>query len=112
MTDFNDAIEAALSFRKERDWEQFHNPKDIAISINLEASELLELFQWSGSDTEVTEKHEQMKEELADVMIYCIYMAESLNIDIPEAILAKINKNGQKYPTEKARGTSKKYTEL
>lgn len=112
MPSFSEAEQAALSFRQERDWEQFHNLKDIAISINLEASELLELFQWSGSDTEVPDKQEQMKEELADVIIYCIYMAKTLNANIPEIVLKKIQDNGQKYPVDKARGTSKKYTEL
>ena len=91
---------------------QFHNPKDLAISVSLEASELLELFQWSGADLEAARKKPEMTEELADVMIYCIYMANALNIDIPEAIRNKIDKNAAKYPVEKAKGKSKKYTEL
>lgn len=110
--DFNEAREAALAFRRERDWEQFHNPKDLAISINLEAAELLELFQWSGVDTDVVGKRAEMAEELADVLIYCIYMADSIGVDIPEAIAAKVAANAGKYPVEKARGTSRKYTEL
>ena len=110
--DFEKARKAALEFRSARDWEQFHNPKDLALSISLEASELLELFQWSGTDVDVTQKHDAMREELADVMIYCIYMAEQLNIDIPTEIAAKIAKNDLRYPIAKARGTSRKYTEL
>lgn len=110
--DFEEARQEALSFRRERDWEQFHNPKDLAISISLEAAELLETFQWSGSDTEAERMHPQMEEELADVLIYCIFMADRLGIDIPEAISHKIAKNAAKYPVEKARGSSRKYTEL
>lgn len=109
---FDDAYKTALDFRNERDWAQFHNLKDLAISINLEASELLELFQWSGDATDVADKHDAMKEELADVLIYCIFFADKLGIDIPEAIGQKIKKDAQKYPVSKARGSSRKYTEL
>ena len=105
---FEEAAAKAIEFRNERDWKQFHNPKDLAISISLESSELLELFQWSGTDLEAARKKPEMTEELADVMIYCIYMAN----DIPEAIQNKIDKNSAKYPVEKAKGKSKKYTEL
>lgn len=110
--DFEEARLEALAFRRERDWEQFHKPKDLAISISLEAAELLELFQWSGPDTDVEGKRPQMEEELADIMVYCIFMAEGLGIDIPEAISRKLAKNAEKYPVEKARGSSRKYTEL
>ena len=109
---FEEAAAKAIEFRNERDWKQFHNPKDLAISISLESSELLELFQWSGTDLEAARKKPEMTEELADVMIYCIYMANALNIDIPEAIQNKLDKNAAKYPVEKAKGKSKKYTEL
>ena len=88
---FEEAAAKAIEFRNERDWKQFHNPKDLAISISLESSELLELFQWSGTDLEAARKKPEMTEELADVMIYCIYMANALNIDIPEAIQNKID---------------------
>lgn len=71
---FEEAAAKAIEFRNERDWKQFHNPKDLAISISLESSELLELFQWSGTDLEAARKKPEMTEELADVMIYCIYM--------------------------------------
>ena len=110
--DFEQAREKALTFRNERDWGRFHNPKDLAISISLEAVELLEVFQWSGADLDVPEKAEHAKEELADVVIYCIYMADKLGIDLPEAISEKIDSNAKKYPVAKSHGTSRKYTEL
>lgn len=109
---FRDATEKALQFRNERDWSQFHNPKDLAASICIEAAELLEVFQWSGTDLEVKQKFDQAKEELADVLIYCIYMADRLGVDPAEIISDKIDSNNKKYPKEKARGTSRKYTEL
>lgn len=109
---FDEAKTKALAFRDDRDWTQFHNPKDLAVSISLEAAELLEIFQWSGADLEVEKKCNHAKEELADVAIYCIYMAEALGVDLPEAISEKIDKNASKYPVEKAKGNSRKYTEL
>lgn len=101
-----------LKFRNARNWKQFHNPKDLAISINLEAAELLENFQWSGTDLEATDKCERIKEELADVLIYSLLMAHDLNIDVEKSILDKLKKSSKKYPVEKAKGSSKKYTEL
>lgn len=109
---FEDMVAAVRTFRAERDWDQFHNPKDLAISINLESAELLECFQWSGADTYVSNKQESMREELADVMIYCIYMADALGVDLAECVSEKIAQNASKYPAEKSRGCSKKYTEL
>lgn len=109
---FEEAAAKALKFREERDWAQFHNPKDLAISISLEAAELLEVFQWSGTDVTVSKKQNCMYEELADVVIYCIYLADTIGIDLSEAVDAKIDINSQKYPIEKSRGNSKKYTEL
>ncbi len=110
--DFEEAQKAAIAFRNERDWTQYNNPKDVAISISLEAAELLECFQWSGTDLTVAEHHEEMADELADVMIYCIDFAERTGIDIPSAIVAKLEKNAQKYPVERAKGKKSKYTEL
>lgn len=101
-----------LAFRDARDWKQFHNPKDLAISINLEAAELLELFQWSAEDTAVEEKRDRMKEELADVMIYCLFMADALDVDAEEIIQEKMKKNAAKYEVSKAYGSKKKYSEL
>lgn len=109
---FEEAAEKALAFRNERDWEQFHNPKDLAISISLEAAELLESFQWSGTDLSVPAKHEHMAEELADIVIYCTFLANALDIDLAETMSNKLDANARKYPVEKARGSAKKYTEL
>ena len=109
---FEEAAGAVRSFRDERDWAQFHNPKDLAISISLEAAELLECFQWSGTDLVVGRERDHMVEELADVAIYCIHLADALGTDLPGAIAAKMEKNAAKYPVDASRGNSKKYTEL
>ncbi len=109
---FEEAKVVILAFRDERDWAQFHNPKDLAISISLEAAEVLEVFQWSGSDLEVGEKQAKLEEELADVLIYCILLADCIDADIPQIICEKARINAAKYPSEKARGISSKYTEL
>ena len=109
---FNEATQKALQFRRDRDWEQFHNPKDLAASISIEAAELLEVFQWSGTNLEPEGKVDRVEEELADVMIYCIYLADRLGIDIPQAISDKIDSNAAKYPVDKSRGLARKYTEL
>ncbi|WP_346695386.1 nucleotide pyrophosphohydrolase [Thermophilibacter mediterraneus] len=109
---FSDAQREALAFRDERDWRQFHNAKDLAISISLEAAELLECFQWSGADLNPSLSRERMREELADVMMYCIYFADSVGIDIPSALHDKILRNAEHYPVDKAAGSAKKYTEL
>ena len=115
MLNMSDSIKelqaAAAAFRDARNWKQFHNPKDLAISISLEASELLEIFQWSGSDTGVDEqKKTKVKEELADVMLYSLLMADALDLDVSEIIKDKIAVNNRKYPVEKAYGKADKYT--
>lgn len=109
MSDTNEIIEALIKFRDERDWEQFHNPKDLAIALNIEAGELLENFLWKSHDEANQDK---VKEELADVLAYSFLMAERYGFDVKDIILEKIKKNGEKYPVIKARGTSKKYNEL
>ena len=109
---FEEAIKKTLAFREERDWAKFHNPKDLAISVNLEAAELLEIFQWSGGDLVVSAKTDKAKEELADVVIYCIYLADALGVDLAEAVDSKIDEDARKYPIEKARGNARKYTDL
>lgn len=109
MTDSQEIIEALLKFRNERDWEQFHNPKDLAIALNIEAGELMEQFLWKKSQDANAEK---VKEELADVFAYAFMLAEKYNFDVKEIVLEKIKKNGVKYPVEKAKGTAKKYNEL
>lgn len=108
-----ETIDHVLSFSEERDWKQFHNPKDLALSLSLEASELLELFQWLSSDEAVKKNRDKMREELADVIVYAIDFADALGFDDLNAlILDKMKKNGEKYPLSKAKGSSKKYTEL
>lgn len=107
-----ETINKVLNFRDERNWKQFHNPKDLALSISLEAAELLEIFQWSGSDTECEGKLDKIKEELADVLCYCILMADRCGLDMDEIVQTKMIRNGEKYPVEKARDSAKKYDEL
>lgn len=109
---FEELQRKSLAFRDDRDWKQFHNPKDLAVSISLEAAELLECFQWSGSDTEVPENKEAMVEELSDIFNYCLLMADRLDIDIIGATSNKIDRNAAKYPVEKACGNARKYTKL
>jgi len=108
----DETIQRVLKFRDDRNWRQFHTPKDLAISMSLEAAELLELFQWSGADLECGEKKEKLREELADVLSYCILMADVCGFDLDEIMNEKVTKNEAKYPVEKARGNSAKYTEL
>ena len=107
-----DIIQEILDFRDNRNWKQFHNPKDLSISISLEAAELLENFQWSGDDLTVQSKINLMKEELADILIYCVLMADALDVDINAIIKDKLRKNMMKYSVEKSFGSNKKYTEL
>ena len=108
----DETINRVLKFRDDRDWRQFHTPKDLAISMNLEAAELLEIFQWSGGDLESREKLGRLREELADVLSYCILMADVCGLDLDKIMNDKITKNEAKYPVEKARGNAAKYTEL
>ena len=106
----NETIALIKKFRDDRDWKQFHNPKDLAISINLEASELLEIFQWSAEDLECTDKLDKVKEELADVLNYCVLLADRYGLDMDEIIQAKIKKNEEKYHAKAAFGNKAKYT--
>ena len=96
-----------MEFQKERDWKKFHTPENLAKSISIEAAELLEHFQW-GKEYD----SEGVAEELADVLIYCIYMADAMDFDIEKIISDKIKKNAVKYPVLKSKGNAKKYTEL
>ena len=95
-------------FNKDRDWDQFHTPSNLAKSISIEANELLECFQWSDSNYEI----EEVKEELADVMNYCIQMSMVLGVDIIDIINAKMDKTEKKYPVDKAKGVATKYNKL
>ena len=107
-----ETINKILKFRDDRDWKQFHNPKDLAISISLEAAELLEVFQWSGADVSNEGKQDKIKEELADVVNYCVLMADACELDLDEIVQEKIKINEQKYPVEKAKGRRDKYDKL
>ena len=107
-----ETINEVLKFRDDRNWKQFHNPKDLAISISLETAELLEVFQWSAADTVCEDKKDKIREELADVLNYCILMADVCDLDMDEIVVEKIKKNNEKYPVEKARDSAKKYDEL
>ena len=100
-------MDEIIKFQKERDWKQFHTPENLAKSISIEAAELLEHFQW-GKEYDIGD----VSEELADVLIYCFYMADSLDLDISEIILNKIEKNAIKYPVDRSKGNAKKYTEF
>lgn len=107
-----DTINEVLKFRDDRNWKQFHNPKDLAISISLEAAELLEVFQWSAEDVKCENKMDKIREELADVINYCILMADVCELDLDEIVRTKVRLNNQKYPVEKSFGSKEKYTEL
>ena len=107
-----ETMNEVLKFRDDRDWKQFHNPKDLAISISLEAAELLEVFQWSAEDVTCENKMYKIKEELADVVNYCILMADACGLDLDQIVREKIKRNNEKYPVEKAYGSKEKYTEL
>lgn len=107
----DELINKIIVFRDERDWRQFHNPKDLAISLTLEASELLENFQWKSSEQAIAANLSDIQDELADVLIYSLMLAHDLDIDVKAAILQKLEKNEQKYPVDKFKGTSRKYTE-
>ena len=105
-------IASLNEFREERDWRQFHNSKDLAISISLEASELLELFQWKDFETVQKTSLKKIEEEISDILMYCLMLSDDLDIDLENAILEKLEKNKKKYPVDKSKGNSKKYTEF
>ena len=103
-----DTIKRILKFTEDRDWDQFHSPANLAKSISIEANELLECFQWSDTDYDIN----HVKEELADVMVYCIDMLDKLKLDADAIINAKMDKNEAKYPVSKAKGKATKYDKL
>lgn len=109
MSEIKQITDALHAFRDERDWAQFHNPKDLAIAISVEASELLEVFLWKKAEEADVAR---IKEELADIFAFAFQMAAHYHLDIPQIVSEKMEKNRLKYPVEKAKGTAKKYTEL
>lgn len=103
-----ETIERIRKFSEDRDWDQFHSPANLAKSISIEANELLECFQWSDDNYDINE----VKEELADVLVYCRNMLDKLGLDEDEIVNAKMEQNEKKYPVEKAKGKSNKYNKL
>ena len=113
--DINQITSAITKFRDDRDWKQFHTPKDVALSLVLEASEVLELMQWKNGqalDDSLAEKREALGDELADVLYYTLLLAHDQGIEIEAAFTRKMERNAAKYPVELAKGSSAKYTEL
>lgn len=109
MNNIEEIIQALVEFRDERDWAQFHNPKDLALALNIEAGELLEAFLWKPSEQADIEK---VKEELADVFAFAFLLAEKYDFNVKQIMLEKIEKNALKYPVAKSKGVAKKYTDL
>jgi len=109
VNDTKEITEALLKFRDERDWEQFHTAKDLALALNIEAGELLEAFLWKSSEQADSDK---VKEELADVFAFAFLLAEKYDFDVKQIVLEKMEKNALKYPVAKSKGISKKYNEL
>lgn len=112
MDKYTKLISELIQFRNERDWEQFHDSKNLALAISIEASELNELFLWKKDNEVESVNQEKLKEELADVLSFAFLLAEKHNLDIFDIVSDKIKKNALKYPVEKAKGTAKKYNEL
>ena len=116
-TTLSELKDKVKDFIQERDWTKYHNPKDIAVSIAIEVGELLELFQWVKDDDQAKKiqdpsEYKKLEEELADIIIYCLSLANVTNMDISSAIVNKIEKNKAKYPVGQVKGDYKKYTEL
>lgn len=115
MNTLENLKEHVKQFRDDRDWKQFHTPKNLAMALSVEASELAELFLWDDNEESFKTAHnknEHLQEEMADVLIYLLSMADVLNIDLSKAVLNKFEKNCVKYPVQKSKGSYKKYTEL
>lgn len=109
MSDLSELRNAIAEFSSERDWDQFHDGKNLAVALSIEASELLEAFLWKDANDV---KIDKVKEELADVFNYAILIADKYDLDIKQIILDKLARNAEKYPVDKAKGTAKKYNEL
>ena len=112
MNEIQILIDELVKFRDERNWAQFHNTKDLALAISIEAAELNELFLWKTTEESEHVDMNRLKEELADVFAFSLLLAGKHGFDIKEIVLEKIKKNGEKYPVGKSKGTAKKYNEL
>ncbi len=115
MQKIEDITKRIIAFRDARDWKQFHNPKDCAISLTLEAAEVLEHFQWKNKEEMeiyIKTNKDEIGEELADVLYWVLLMSKDLDVDVLEALHKKMKKNEDKYPVEKAKGKHTKYTDL
>ena len=112
MSDFPKLLKLLIQFRDERDWEQFHNPKDLALALSIEAAELNEVFLWKHPDELDEVNTSKVKQELADIFAYAILLADKYNFDIEKIVEEKIALNAEKYPIDKAKGSAKKYDEL
>ncbi|MEC9464145.1 MAG: nucleotide pyrophosphohydrolase [Myxococcota bacterium] len=116
-TQLNELTEKVLTFRDARNWKQFHSPKNLAMGLSIEAAELQELFLWKKEQEikdylQTSKGHTRVGEELADVFIYLLYLAEACEIDLPKALGDKLVHNAEKYPVEKSYGSARKYNEL
>jgi NTP pyrophosphatase (non-canonical NTP hydrolase) len=109
MSEISELTKKLTTFRDERDWKQFHNPKDLAVALTIEAAELLEAFLWKSSEEASKDK---IREELADVLAYAFLLANECGLNVAEIISAKIQANNLKYPVDKAKGSAKKYNEI
>lgn len=112
MDKYNKVIKELIQFRNDRDWKQFHDSKNLALAISIEASELNELFLWKKDNEVENVDQDKLKEELADILSFTFLLAEKHNLDIFDIVSEKIKKNALKYPVDKAKGTAKKYNEL
>ncbi|MEY3085601.1 MAG: hypothetical protein RL037_1781 [Bacteroidota bacterium] len=112
MSEIRELIEALVQFRDEREWSQFHDSKNLATAISIEAAELNEVFLWKDVKASEEVDKEKIKEELADIFAYALLLAEKHNLDVKQIVLDKIARNAQKYPVEKAKGSAKKYSEF
>jgi len=112
MSEIDQITDELVAFRDERNWEQFHNSKDLAIAISIEAAELNELFLWKKEEEAETIDHEKLRDELADIFAFSFLLANKHQLNVKEIVLEKIRKNGEKYPVEKAKNNATKYRDL
>lgn len=112
MEKYKEVIDELIKFRDARDWQQFHDSKNLALAISIEAAELNELFLWKKGEEVENVKTDRLKEELADILSFSFLLAEKHNLDVFQIVLDKIKNNNEKYPIDKSKGTAKKYNEL